>query len=240
MDIQTIKGIIFDYGGTIDSNGEHWAHVLWKAYEAAGIPVKEADFREAYVHGERTLATRPLVRPEHTFLDVLRIKATVQTDWLTENGRLPGDAPKEAYIRSVSRWCYDFVGRTLQTAAPIIGRLAERYPLVLVSNFYGNIEAVLDDFGLRAYFRDIVESAVVGIRKPDPAIFRLGVERLGLPAREVVVIGDSYKKDIEPASQTGCRTIWLKKSGWEAWSGEETADVVLSDFSELKTVFGLD
>ena len=32
-----IKGIIFDYGGTIDSNGLHWAEVIWKAYEAEPI-----------------------------------------------------------------------------------------------------------------------------------------------------------------------------------------------------------
>jgi putative hydrolase of the HAD superfamily len=60
-----------------------------------------------------------------------------------------------------------------------------------------------------------VESSIVGIRKPDPALFALGVEALQLPAEEIVVIGDSYRKDIHPASKLGCRTIWLKNICWE-------------------------
>ena len=261
MDIQKIKGIIFDYGGTIDSNGEHWAEVLWKAYEEAKVPVAKDAFREAYVYGERTLATQPLVYPEHLFLDVLRIKTRLQIDWLAENGYLAGEGARQGcsgstagsnkrigdvslqtrqcYAETVARICHDFVVRTLAVSRPLIARLARRYPLVLVSNFYGNIEAVLKGYELSGYFQAIVESAVVGVRKPDPAIFRLGVERLRLPANEVAVIGDSYKKDMVPASRAGCATIWLKKSGWEPFVGNETADIVITDFKELETVFNL-
>ena len=53
------------------------------------------------------------------------------------------------------------------------------------------------------------------IRKPDPALFALGVKALQLPAEEVVVIGDSYRKDIHPSSTLGCRTVWLKNICWE-------------------------
>jgi len=47
------KGILFDYGGTIDSNGMHWAEVIWMAYEALKVPVSKAVFRDAYVHGRK-------------------------------------------------------------------------------------------------------------------------------------------------------------------------------------------
>ena len=40
-----IKGIIFDYGGTIDSNGMHWAEVIWMAYQAEEVPVSKDIFR---------------------------------------------------------------------------------------------------------------------------------------------------------------------------------------------------
>jgi putative hydrolase of the HAD superfamily len=36
-----------------------------------------------------------------------------------------------------------------------------------------------------------------------------------LPAEEVTVVGDSYRKDIEPALSLGCKAIWVKGSGWE-------------------------
>jgi putative hydrolase of the HAD superfamily len=104
----------------------------------------------------------------------------------------------------------------------------------MVSNFYGNLHAVLRDFGLAHLFPIIIESAVVGVRKPDPQIFRLGVEALQLQENEVVVIGDSYDKDIIPAKLTGCRTIWLKNTGWSEYAGNETADLIISDFTELQ------
>ena len=50
--LDKVKGILFDYGGTIDSNGMHWAEVIWMAYEALKVPVSKAVFRDAYVHGE--------------------------------------------------------------------------------------------------------------------------------------------------------------------------------------------
>lgn len=39
-----IKGIIFDYGGTIDTNSRHWAEVLWEKYATYEVPVSKADF----------------------------------------------------------------------------------------------------------------------------------------------------------------------------------------------------
>ena len=217
FNLDKVKGILFDYGGTIDSNGMHWAEVIWMAYEALKVPVSKAVFRDAYVHGERTLGKNPIVKPHHTFLDMLRLKSDLQIQWLKENGHLSAEA----------------------ITPELPEQLAERYPLVLVSNFYGNIESVLKDFGLDHLFGAIVESAVVGIRKPDPAIFRLGVDKLGFPADEIVVVGDSYDKDIVPATRIGCQTIWLKSIGWSAYKGNETADIVLSDFTEIKQVFAL-
>ena len=52
-----IEGIIFDYGATLDTNGNHWGQVIWHAYQFADVPVSENDYRAAYVHVERMLAT---------------------------------------------------------------------------------------------------------------------------------------------------------------------------------------
>lgn len=232
-----IKGIIFDYGGTIDSNGMHWAEVIWMAYESAHVPVSRTLFREAYVYVERTLGKTPLVLPHHNFLDMLRLKADLQIEWLKNAQHLPTDYPAEAVKRQIADWCYAYAARSIDAARPLIASLATRYPLVLVSNFYGNIESVLKDFRLDTYFISIVESAVVGLRKPNPAIFSLGLEALALPAENVVVIGDSYDKDIVPAQAIGCRNIWLKSIGWSDYKGDETADVIISDFAELKQIF---
>ena len=185
IDTTKIKGLLFDYGGTIDSNGLHWAEVIWLAYEALQVPVSKEVFREAYVYGERTLGKNPIVQPHHTFLDMLRLKCDLQIQWLQQEGHLPVSIQPAMQLAD---WCYAYARQAIDRARPILRQLAARYPLVLVSNFYGNIESVLHDFELDGLFGSIVESAVVGVRKPNPAIFQMGVDRLGMQPEEVVVI----------------------------------------------------
>ena len=61
--MNTVKGIIFDYGGTIDTNGIHWAEVIWEQYIKTSVNIGKELFRQAYVHGERTLAKNPIIEP---------------------------------------------------------------------------------------------------------------------------------------------------------------------------------
>lgn len=240
FDLAKIKGIIFDYGGTIDSNGKHWAEVLWESYQDQKVPVTKEQFREAYVYGERYLAMHPAIMPEDNFHVLLKKKIDLQINYLTNNGLLPTGEKTDTYILAISDQCYTFVKDLIKKEISILAALKERYPMVLVSNFYGNVQSVLGDFDLLEYFDDIIESAVVGVRKPNPAIFGLGVDKLGLPASSIVVIGDSYAKDIVPATKNGCQTIWLKGLGWGDDEENATADLIITDFMELKAAFQLD
>ena len=109
------------------------------------------------------------------------------------------------------------------------------YPMVLVSNFYGNINQVLKDAGIDGYFEDVIESAVVGVRKPNPAIFALGVCALDLPASQVLVVGDTYGKDIVPAHKLGCHTLWIKGLQWEEKKVDESIpDGIIKKLSEME------
>ena len=206
------KGIIFDYGGTIDTNGIHWAEVIWAEYQRAEADVSRELFREAYVHGERMLGKNRIIEPTHTFRNLLNIKIKIQFDYLVAQGATHLTTDKATEI---AEGCYSQVLETLKTTCGIVERLSKNRPTVLVTNFYGNMPVVLKEFSLDKYFDTIVESSVVGIRKPDPRLFALGVEALGLPAEDIVVIGDSYRKDIAPARSLGCKAVWLKKVVWE-------------------------
>ena len=239
LDISKIKGIIFDYGGTIDSNGKHWGEVLWEAYVDNEVPVSKEQFREAYVYAERYLATHLVIEAEDTFFILLRKTIDLQVDYLINKGFLPENDKTKGYSLAISTQCYTFVRGLIEKEKPLLGILKSRYPMVLVSNFYGNVQSVLSDFELLDYFDDIIESAVVGVRKPDPAIFGLGVQSLDIPASSVVIIGDSYTKDIVPARSLGCHTIWFKGMGWEEDAEDATADLIIDDFIELKSAFQL-
>ena len=270
-----IKGIIFDYGGTLDTRGDHWSEVLWQGYEHFGIGVaadeevepgvsihKQA-FRDAYVYGERALAVNPIVTPDFHFEDILREKLILELNFLAgkellETGK--DDAEKQAKLRNDSDASSESLLLSLSDSeihqiavdmahyidAKTLDLLQENkqvlehlkqagYPMVLVSNFYGNINQVLKDAGIDGYFKEVIESAVVGVRKPNPAIFALGVCALDLPASQVLVVGDTYGKDIMPAHKLGCHTLWIKGLQWEEKQVDESIpDGIIRKLSEME------
>ena len=117
---------------------------------------------------------------------------------------------------------YDKVKVITTHSRNVLTELKKKYPMVLVSNFYGNINEVLKEFQMDSLFQSVIESSVVGIRKPDHRIFTLGVKALGLKPEETVVVGDSFYKDIQPAISAGCHTIWFKGEGWTPKQYDET------------------
>ena len=129
---------------------------------------------------------------------------------------------------------YERVRTITAQSKEVLVKLKESYPIILVSNFYGNLPVVLEEFGLSGLFNTVVESAVVGIRKPDTRIFQLGVDALGLPPEEITVVGDSISKDIAPARRLGCQTVWIKGEGWTDQPEDTSmADRIISDLTEI-------
>ncbi len=235
---ENIKGIIFDYGGTLDTNSVHWSEVLWDAYVKENIPVTKEQFRECYVYTEREFAKKPLIKPEHNFLELLRIKTDIETQYLVDNNIWKTqEICRRASHEHVALRCYQSVLDVLKVSREIVKALSQRYPLVLVSNFYGNIHTVLHDFRLE-YFKNVIESSVVGVRKPDPMIFQIGIDALNLCSEEVVVIGDSFSNDIIPANSIGCQTIWMKGKGWgDQKVNESIPSLILTDIVQLPFYF---
>lgn len=226
-----IKGFIFDYGGTLDTGGQHWGKVIWHAYQRQCVPVSEPVFRDAYVHAERTLGKNPIIQSDFTFRRTLEEKIRIEMEYIREVVNV------ECGTRCVEAVVSDLYGHTKAETAKsreVLLQLRDKYPMVLVSNFYGNISTVLREFQLDGIFTKIIESAVVGVRKPDPHIFTLGVEALGLQPGEVVVVGDSMDKDIIPARHAGCQTVWFKGEGWtDDPVDPSAADRVITSLNEL-------
>ena len=199
-----IKGILIDFGGTIDSDGIHWFDQFRDAY-ALVASVPESLLWDAYVHTERTLGRNPIIGPDYTFCKTLQTKIALQTEYLQCKG------VTITAQDTILDTCYNKVVKHISTVSkPVLERI--KLPMVLVTNFYGNMHTVLEEFGLSHLFKDVIESAVAGVRKPDPEIFRLGVAALGLEPQETVMIGDSPDKDILPAQSIGCQTFQITPS----------------------------
>lgn len=57
---------------------------------------------------------------------------------------------------------------------------------------------------------------------------------MGLPAGNVLVVGDSFSKDMVPAKKVGCKVAWLKGEGWGNEEIDETLpDLIITDLPEL-------
>lgn len=230
-----IKGYIFDFGGTLDTAGCHWGQMLWHAYQRQQIPVSEEQFREAYVYAERTLGRTPIIQSDYSFHKTLEVKIRIEMEYLCTSGMWQAD--EDEFTRGHKAVLEDVYSKVVEVTShsrEVLSLLAASYPMVLVSNFYGNISHVLEEFHLSEFFKDIVESAVVGVRKPDHRIFLLGVEALGLKPEECIVVGDSFYKDIEPAKKAGCQAVWFKGEGWTEQQYDETLpDKIITDLNQL-------
>ena len=220
-----IKGFIFDYGGTLDTGGCHWGRMIWHAYERHHVPVSEEQFRQAYVYAERRLGSEPIIMPHFTFRQTLQTKISLQMQHLGLGDSLTSAIVDDVYAQTISHTAHSI---------EVLRQLSAHWPLVLVSNFYGNLTTVLQEFGFDGLFRQVIESAVAGVRKPDERIFLLGIQALNLQPLEVMVVGDSIGNDILPAQRLGCQTTWYKGEQWDATAKESSMpDSIITDLSQL-------
>ena len=221
-----MKGYIFDFGGTLDTNGCHWGKFIWHAYERQHVPVNWEQFREAYIFAEQQLGKNAIILPTDSFRQTLDKKLRIEMERLVTQGYwYSSPLEVERLHAAVLDDLYSRVCEHVTCGREVLLRLKPQYPLVLCSNYYGNLTEVLKEFLLDGLFQDVVESAVVGIRKPDVRIYELALRSLGgvEAAADVVVVGDSLKNDIRPARQIGCQAIWLKGEPWDSEASDNSA-----------------
>ncbi len=75
--------------------------------------------------------------------------------------------------------------------------------------------------------------------KPDPAIFALALDRLGLSADEVAMVGDTYDTDIAGANAAGIRAIHVQSGNPPNPDSPAVPDLTVATISELRGVMGL-
>ena len=197
--------------------------------------MSEDAFREAYVYAERYLGSHALIKPADTFHETLRLKLDLEFSYLEQKGLLiePGFQMEQAMADMLQGVYHDVCGVT-EHSREVLSMLCRHYNMVIVSNFYGNLRTVLHEFGLLGLVDGVIESAEVGVRKPDERIFELGLKALNRQPDEVLVVGDSIKNDILPAHRLGCHTAWLRGEGWtETPDRCDEADIIVNDLNIL-------
>jgi putative hydrolase of the HAD superfamily len=228
QNLKEIKAIFFDAGGTLIHLDDACICDLIKS--EFGIETASARFARAQHLGMSEVArlvaegagsTEQLKRQ---FYSVLLPEIGVSTEKL--------DSVIECVL---GRAKAEMLWRKAEAAtATVLAELRRRgYKLGVVSNSDGRIESAFTQAGLADYFDFFIDSFLVGVEKPDPAIFRFAVERAALAPREAAYVGDLYSVDV-----VGSRAAGLLPVLYDPCELSEGADcLTIRSISELLLLF---
>jgi FMN phosphatase YigB (HAD superfamily) len=102
----------------------------------------------------------------------------------------------------------------------------EGYRMSIVSNADGRVEEELHNLQMRGYFERVYDSNVVGVEKPEPVIYEMALNDLGLRPEKAVFVGDMFYIDIWGANRAGIPGLHLDPLGlYEEWPGARVQDL---------------
>ncbi len=228
------KAILFDFGGTLDTNGIHWSEKFRVAYDEANLKIKPEDFNEAYVEAEPQMYVE--VKKEDDFFTTIQKQAYLQLNYLEQNKNYTFLGSATGSSKIVAKKCHDDVLNVIKIVKEILADIKKDFMLGVVSNFYGNLEASLKSLNIAEFFDILIDSTLVDVRKPDPEIFRIAINNLKVSPENTIVVGDSYERDIKPAKMLNCKTIWLDVSSWTKPGETNSADFIVKDIMKIKGI----
>jgi putative hydrolase of the HAD superfamily len=210
---QPLRGVLFDAGNTlvfvdprrvvphlIEAGAQTAAELYWQA---------EREARLALSRALRTPGPSEDLLWREYFRTLYRLAGVP-----AERIEVIAAAVREAHLAD-HLWTHVNEG----TAEAIARVRALGYRVGVVSNADGRVEALLERVGLASLVEFVIDSGTVGVAKPDPRIFRMGAERLGLPPEEVLYVGDLYAVDVLGARAAGLVPLLLdpfdRFGGWD-------------------------
>lgn len=239
--VQQIKTVLFDFGGTLDADGVAWKERIHAHYRAEGLRMTAEVFAPAfYAADDPLVGGLPLDADLSTTMH--RLTANLEGELARRDGT---DAERRTNHQRGRRVATRFLAESFDAFSrnrPFLGTLSRRYRLGIVANFYGNLEAVCREAGLAPLFSIMVDSHRVGAEKPDPAIFQIALAHLDATPAATLFVGDSLRRDRVGAERMGMGFVWIappEAQAAEARAGKGTLDypVVtrLTNLAELLT-----
>jgi len=224
--------LVFDLGSTLIYFDGDWPEVFARANAellqhlgAASLGLPGEDFlREFNARLGSYYAERDSEFIEYTTGYVLR----------TLLGELGFPDYPEAKLRAALQAMYAVSQSHWHPEEDVIPTLAalrqQGYRLALISNAAddADVQALIDKAGIRPFFEMIVTSAAAGIRKPNPQIFRIVLEKLGVASGRAAMIGDTLGADILGAQNAGLFSIWITRRA-DAAANRAHAEVIQPD-----------
>jgi putative hydrolase of the HAD superfamily len=223
--------LLFDFGGTLDAPGVHWLTRFQALYQEVGVAVTPEQVHEAFYWADAQLFLAHATLTTLTFLPLMQEHVALQLHYL--------GLPLQAYQQHLAEGFWRAARDSLRASVQVLTALHGRYTLGIISNFYGNVAALCQECGLAPLCAVIIDSAQVGISKPDPGIFALALQRLGRTPHTAAYVGDSFERDMVPAKTAGLQTIWLRGQEQKPCPDASQVDLTLTALEELPELLGL-
>jgi putative hydrolase of the HAD superfamily len=210
---QALRAVIFDLWDTL---------ALWpsEAFEETKLAMSQhiADFERVW---DTTYSARQTGSIESYFRGL-----GLEGDALAECMRLRSGFTREALVPR-------------EAAIETLEELERRgFKRGLISVCSSDVEELWDETDLAAHLDDVVLSCAVGLSKPDPRIYRLACERLGVRPEECLFVGDGANDELAGAERVGMKAVCVLPPGreqaqWPEARGWEPTITSLSDVLEL-------
>jgi len=213
-----LEAVVFDAGGTLVRLDEEW---FVEELTGLGVTIDRDGMRRAEVEGRRrydaaagTMPRTP-ARGPHPPLGSVGPSGAYFAGMLEAAG-CPADRLDDMLARIQQRQ----VPPSLLWSRPKEGMrhamdafMALGVRMCCVSNSDGRAELHLERTGMREGLEFVIDSQLVGCEKPDPRIFAIALERLGLAPERTVYIGDLRSVDAAGARNAGMHFVLLDPFG---------------------------
>lgn len=205
---KTYKHIFFDLDHTLwdfDRNAEETLQELYGTYGLEALGISSADdFIQIYTRNNHQLwADYHLGKIDKQTLRETRFKKT-----FLDLGLAPELIPL-AFEDDYVRMC-PYKPHLFPYAHEVLQYLQGKYTLHLISNGFKEATTVkVSNTDLAKYFQNIVISELVGVNKPDKAIFTHAINLAGAEIENSIMIGDSLEADVYGALSFGMDAIYF-------------------------------
>ena len=229
LDISRIKAISLDLDDTLwpiwptIKRAEH-ALATWLVQRAPGAAAVFADPKARLAVREHVVQTRPEIGHDLSAVRRESIRTALQRS--QEDTTLAEPAFEVFFAERMRVELFDDV-------LPALAALAARFPIVAVSNGNAHVGRV----GLGAFFVDSISSSEFGVAKPDARIFHAAAGKVGVPAAQVLHVGDDGALDVLGALSAGMQTVWVNREH-QAWSHAEQPHHTVQNLTELVVLLG--
>ena len=203
-----LRAVLFDLDDTLFDH-ESCARAALEAVHRSHMHVSSVSF-EAFerVHAALLEELHQRVMSGDLDIDAARIERFRR---LFEAAGAGDRSPEEG--ARVYRECYVRTRRAIAGAAALLAALKPQMKIGVVSNnLLAEQQEKMKQCGLDGFVDALVVSETVGVVKPDPLIFHVALEQLGVRRDETVMVGDSWAADVEGARAAGIPVVWFNRN----------------------------